>query len=109
MFVQNPYFVFINSRDRINPETSTDSSFTYAVNFPEGETFSHVVLLNCLIPKSYYLCQTNTPLDNVCQLKENSTTVTVTVPVGNYSLSTFRTTIGALLTAAAPNGLTYTL
>lgn len=109
MFVNNPYFVFINSRDRINPDTSTDSNFTYAVNFPEGETYSHVVLLNCLIPKSYYLIQTNTPFDNVFQLKENNTTVTVTVPVGNYSLSTFRTTIGALLTAASPNALTYTL
>lgn len=106
MFVQNPYYVYVNSRDRI---AGSDENFTYNIQFPEGEEFTHVVLLNALIPKSYYLIQTNTSLDNVFTLRENGVSVTVTVPVGNYSLSTFKNTIGTLLTTASPNTLTYTI
>lgn len=106
MFVRNPYFLYVNSRERLS---GTDSDFTYAVNYPEGEEFTHCVLLNALIPKSYYLIQNNTTLDDKFQLDENGTTVTITVPLGNYTLTTFKNTIGALLTAASPNGLTYTL
>ncbi len=105
MFVTNPYYVYINSRDRIS---GSDENFTYSINFPEGLDFDHVVCINCLIPKSYYLIQTG-GVENVFQLKENNTIVTVTVPVGSYLLAAFRTTIGALLTAASPNSLTYTL
>ena len=36
-------------------------------------------------------------------------TVTVSVPIGSYLLSAFKTVIGNLMTAASPNGLTYTL
>ena len=104
-FVTNPYYVYINSRER---ESGTDENFTYNIQFPDGLEFTHVVCLNVLIPKSYYLIQ-NGPLENIFQLKENNTTVTVTVPIGSYLLSSFKTVIGALLTAASPNGLTYTL
>jgi len=103
MFVQNPYYVFINSRLR---ESGTDENFTYNVQFPQGYDFTHVVCLNALIPKSYYLIQDGA---NVFQLQENNTTVTVTVPVGSYLLSAFQTTIATLLTNASPNGLTYTM
>jgi hypothetical protein len=105
MFVTNPYYVYINSRDRI---AGTDENFTYNIQFPEGFEFTHVVCLNALIPKSYYLIQDG-PLENIFQLKENNTTVTVTVPIGSYLLSAFKTVIGTLLSNASPNGLTYTL
>lgn len=106
MFVTNSYYVYINSRDR---ESGTDENFTYNIQFPPGEWgWTHVVCLNVLIPKSYYLIQTGA-LENVFQLKENNTTVTVTIPIGSYLLSAFKTTVGTLLTAASPNHLTYTL
>lgn len=105
MFVQNPHYVYINSRDRLS---GTDENFTYNIQFPDGFHFTHVVCLNALIPKSYYLIQTG-PLENIFQLNENGVTVTVTVPIGSYLLSAFKTVIGQLLTAASPNGLTYTL
>ena len=60
MFVTNPHFIYINSRDRIN---GTDENFTYNINFPSGLDFTHVVCLNVLIPKSYYLIQ-NGELEN---------------------------------------------
>jgi len=105
MFVTNPHYVYVNSRDRI---AGTDENFTYNIQFPSGFDFTHVVCLNVLIPKSYYLIQDG-PLENIFQLKENDTTVTITVPIGSYLLSAFKTTIGNLLTNASPNGLTYTL
>ena len=104
MFVTNPYYVYVNSRDRI---AGTDENFTYNIQFPDGE-YDNVVCLNALVPKSYYLIQAG-PLENIFQLKENSTTVTITVPIGSYLLSAFKTTIGTLLTNNSPNGLTYTL
>lgn len=105
MFVTNPYYVYVNSRDRIS---GTDENFTYNIQFPPGVDFTHVVCLNALIPKSYYLIQ-NGPLENIFQLQENNTVVTITVPIGSYLLAAFRSVIGTLMTNASPNGLTYTL
>lgn len=105
MFITNPYYVYINSRDR---DDGTDENFTYNIQFPDGWDFTHVVVLNVLIPKSYYLIQLG-PAENIFYLDENGTTVTVSVPIGSYLLTAFKTTIGALLTAASPNGLTYVL
>lgn len=105
MFVTNQHYVYINSRDRI---AGTDENFTYNIQFPAGLDFTHVVCLNALIPKSYYLIQDG-PLENIFQLKEDNTIVTISVPIGSYLLSAFRTTIETLLTNASPNGLTYTI
>lgn len=105
MYINNPYYVYVNSRDRIS---GTDENFTYNIQFPEGFEYDQVVCLNALIPKSYYLIQAG-GVENIFYLQENDTTVEISVPVGSYLLSAFRTTIGTLLTNASPNGLTYTL
>lgn len=105
MFVTNPYYVYINSRERIS---GTDENFTYNIQFPEGQDFTHVVILNVLIPKSFYLVQDG-PLENIFQLDEGGVRVTVIVPIGSYLLSAFKTTVSNLLTAASPHGLIYTL
>jgi len=102
-FVLNPFIVYINSRNRLS---GTDSNFTYNIGFPDGYNFDHIVCLNALIPKSYFLIQEG---NNTFELKENNTTVTITVPIGCYLLRAFQTTIGSLLTAASPNSLTYTV
>ncbi len=104
MSVLNPYYVFINSRDR---EDGTDENFTYNIAFPTGYDYDRVVVLNCLIPKSYYLIQGG--IEGTFQLRENDIIVDIHVPVGSYLLSAFRTTIGTLLSNASPNGLTYTV
>jgi len=105
MLVQNPYYVFINSRDRLS---GTDENFTYNIQFPDGWDFTHVVCLNALIPKSYYLIQADGQESNL-QLDENGTTVDIAVPIGSYLLNSFKNTLGTLLTNASPNGLIYTL
>jgi hypothetical protein len=99
----NPYLVYIDSRKRIS---GTDSNFLYNISLPQDHTFDRVVVLNALIPKSYFLIQAGY---NTFQLQENNTTVTITVPVGNYSFTAWKTEIGNLLTAASPNSLTYSL
>ncbi|HRP37415.1 MAG TPA: hypothetical protein PLS50_06430 [Candidatus Dojkabacteria bacterium] len=103
--MKNPHFVYINSRDR---ESGTDEDFTYNINFPAGLDFTHVVCLNALVPKSYYLIQ-NGSFENIFQLQEDNTIVTITVPLGNYNLQSFRKVIGELLTSNSPNGLIYTV
>lgn len=105
MLVQNPYYVYINSRDRI---AGTDENFTYNVQFPDGWDFTHVVCLNVLIPKSYYLIQED-GLENNLQLVEDGVTVNVDIPVGSYLLNSFKNTLSTLLTNASPNHLIYTL
>lgn len=100
----NKYFVYVNSRNRAS---GTDSNFTYNIQMPDdNHNFDRVVLINALIPKSFYLIQEGY---NVFELKENAATVTITVPSGCYLLGSFQNKIGALLTAASPNGLTYTV
>jgi len=105
MYILDPYYVYINSRNRL---AGTDENFTYNVNFPDGSKFTHVVCLNALIPKSYYLIQDG-PLENIFILEENGVQVTVSLPIGSYTLNAFKTTVSAALTAASPNLLTYTL
>ena len=87
MFVTNPYYVYINSRDRIS---GTDENFSYNIQFPEGFDFTHVVCLNALIPKSYYLIQSG-GVENIFYLKENLTTVTISIQNSDRNI-----TLGAL-------------
>ena len=105
MLIENPHFIYINSRDR---ESGTDENFTYNVAFPPGLEFTHVVPLNCLIPKAYYLIQDG-PLENIFILEENTVQVTISVPIGSYLMSAFKKTVSDLLTIHSPNGLTYTM
>ncbi len=59
--------------------------------------------LDALISKSYYLIQEGSH-ENTFTSTEDVVAVTITVPVGAYLLSAFRTTIGTLLSNASPNG-----
>ena len=104
-FITNPYYVFINSRDR---EDGTDENFTYNIRFPTGYEFDRVVVLNALIPKSFYLVQAEDK-ESTFYLKENDIIVKIQVPVGSYLLSAFKTAISTVLSQASPNGITYTL
>lgn len=97
------FYVYIDSRKRLS---GTDSNFTVAIPLPDDHSFTHVTLLNALIPKSYYLIQAGF---NTFQLQENTSIVTITVPIGNYTLSTFQSTISNLLSSNSPNGWTYSL
>jgi hypothetical protein len=99
----NKHFVYVNSRNRI---AGTDANFTYNIDFPPDRKFDHVVLLEALIPKSYWLVQTGY---NLFALQENNQTVQISVPTGCYALAQWMNQISALLTSASPNGWVYTV
>ncbi|HVT63452.1 MAG TPA: hypothetical protein VHD33_08210 [Legionellaceae bacterium] len=103
MTTESFFYVYIDSRKRLS---GTDSNFTYSIPLPDDHNFTHVTLLNALIPKSYYLIQVGF---NTFQLQENSNIVTITVPIGNYTLSAFESIISNLLTTNSPNGWTYSI
>lgn len=98
---EHGFIVYVNSRERVS---GTDSDFLYSIQMPQDRIMDSVVVLNALIPKSYYLIQEGF---NTFQLQEGSTIVTITVPVGSYILSGWTSTLSSLLTAASPNALTY--
>lgn len=99
--INNPYYVYVNSRNRLD---GTDSDFSYNVKFPPGLDVDHVTVLNALIPKSYYLIQLG---HNTFDLQEGNSIVTIPIPVGNYLLNAFRLTLQGLLNNYSPNGWTY--
>jgi hypothetical protein len=93
---------YLNSRNRTS---GTNSSFNVNVDIPLHETFTHVCLISASIPKSYYLIQAGY---NTFTLRENNVDTVVTIPPGNYSLTSFRSQIPLILTAASSQGWVYT-
>ena len=94
---------YINSANRI---AGTNENFTYALTMAPNETYDKVCVLFANIPVSYYLVKDGS---NTFQLKELSTTVTITVPPGNYSVNSFITVVNTLLNANSPNSWSYTM
>src|SRR5665647_1597299 len=103
MSIKQKHYVYVDSRQRLS---GTDSNFTYALNLPADEEYDRVVVLNALIPKSYYLVQTG---KNTFQLIEGTSTVTITVPVGDYVLQAWQSTLQTLLNTYSPHSWTYTI
>lgn len=68
--------------------------------------YNRVTVTQVAIPVSYYLVQKTL---NTFTLKEDSTSVPLSITPGNYSILSFSLYISALLTANSPNGLTYTV
>ena len=102
-FVGNKFIYYVNSYNRIN---GTDSSFSYQFQNLNSDEFDRVVLLSASIPKSFYLIQN---LANTFTLKENSTSVTITVPQGNYNRNSLMTVVKNLLNANSPNLWVYSI
>lgn len=97
------HFVYVNSLNRLS---GTVSDFTYNINLPVNRNFTKVVVLDALIPKSYYLIDST---DNTFTLVEGLDTATVTIPIGNYTFFSFQEVVSTQLTSASPHGWTYTV
>lgn len=103
VLITNKKIVYINSNNR---QTGTHSNFSYFFDLQQDDSFDKVVVLQMLIPKTYYLIEDGY---NTFQLQESTTTISITVTPGNYNRNSFATVIGNLLTAASPNGWTYSV
>lgn len=94
---------YIDSNNKIN---GTSSDFSIQLNLDPNDDFTHACVLQCLIPKSYYLIQAGS---NTFQLREAASTVTITVPPGNYSRRSFQSVVQSLLTVNSPNLWIYSI
>jgi hypothetical protein len=92
---------YVNSRNRTS---GTNSNFFYSLNLKDSDRYSHAVILQASIPKSYYLVVSG---QNTFTLTENGSDATITISPGNYNRKNFKTTLQTLLNAGSPNGWTY--
>jgi hypothetical protein len=98
----NKLIYYVNSYNRV---VGTDSDFTYIFNIPPNIDVNRVVVLQASIPKTYYLIED----DNYFTLTENSNSVNISLPEGNYSVTQLKQTLSQLLTSNSPLGYTYTV
>jgi len=80
--------------------------FTVTVDSDINSDYDMCSLISAQIPVSFYILQDGY---NTFTLREGIQSVNITIPQGNYSVYSFQSTIGALLSASSPNGFTYTL
>jgi hypothetical protein len=102
-----PLIVNFNSKDRVS---GTNSNFNSLPVDLGNNAFDTVCLVQASIPKSFY----NMPSGyNTFTLTENdgvtTTSVTVTIPPGNYNRINLQSVLATVLTNISPDGLTYTV
>jgi hypothetical protein len=94
---------YINSYNRIS---GTNSNFSYKFNINATINYTHVVVLQASIPKTYYLISQNY---NTFILQENATQIIIAISVGTYNKNSFRLALQNLLTNNSVNHWTYTI
>jgi len=86
--------------------TSSKNTWNIAIDINLEGDYNRITVLQSQIPVSYYVIGLGA---NTFTLTEGNSSVTVTITPANYNVFSFSTTVGALLTAASPNGYTYTI
>lgn len=100
---RNSSIYYINSASRIS---GTNGQFCYSIPIPSNSNYDRVCLLQANIPISYYIV----PLgENTFTLTEMGVPITVTVPIGNYNVNSFKTVVIALLNAASQHSWVYNI
>lgn len=98
---------YLNSANRASGIDACN--MTLQIDIPTHEVFTHAVIVEANIPKSYYLIQAGY---NFFTLEEMGENLLITIPPGNYSATSFRTVVSTLMTAAsatAGHNWTYTI
>ena len=103
MNFQNSRIEYINSANRT---VGTNENFIYTMTLAPDEQYDHVCVLFANIPISYYVIRAGF---NTFRLQELTTTVTITIPPGNYSAPSFITVVVPLMNAASPNSWIYSM
>lgn len=102
-FIKDKVLFYVNSGNQLS---STSNSFTYILDMKDYVGYDRICITQAQIPISYWIVEQGL---NTFQLRENNTTVTITIQPGNYNALSFATVIPALLNASSPNGLIYTI
>jgi hypothetical protein len=101
--VTPPLIVNFNSKDRT---TGTNSNFNSIPIDLGHNAFDTVCVVQASIPKSFTNCPSGF---NTFTLKEGVTSVTVTIPPGNYNRINLQSVLATQLNLVSPNTLTYTI
>lgn len=94
---------YVDSHQRLSGE---HNNFAYKIQLPPNNDYTHVCLLSAVIPKSYYLVQNNY---NTFILRENGVDTSISVPIGNYGATSFKTVLQGLLNSNSSQGWIYTI
>jgi hypothetical protein len=94
---------YVNSHKRLSGE---HNNFSYQIQLPPNNDYTYVCLLSAVIPKSYYLVQQGY---NSFILRENGIDTTITIPIGNYSATSFRTVVQGLLNNNTSQAWSYSI
>jgi hypothetical protein len=81
--IRSSQTVHINSAFR---QSGTDSDFTINIPLKKNNKFTHVAIIDISVPKSYYLIGEG---ENTFIVRENQVDYTITIPIGNYNISSF--------------------
>lgn len=92
--IKSQQIIHINSKFR---QSGTDDNFSMAINLRKNNNFDHVAVLSCSIPKSYYLIPAG---ENSFTIDENGTQYIITIPPGNYNITSFINVLNGLFTGA---------
>ena len=103
MSVVRSQIYYINSSNRIS---GNSSNFSYEIDIPDGSNFDSCLVLSMSIPRSYYLIRVTA---NTLILKEDTTSVTITVTPGNYDWREFSSVLTTQLNTLSPNGWVYSI
>jgi len=90
--IKSQQIVHINSAFR---SAGTDSRFDISIPLKKNNSFTHVAVLSASIPKSYYLIGQN---ENTFIIRENAVDYTITLPVGNYTITSLIYVLNNLFT-----------
>ena len=85
------FFHIVDSADRIS---GTTNNFTINIPMPTDNHYNRILVNSAVIPKSFYLIRDGY---NTFTLKEGTNLWTITIPIGNYTLTEFTVAIQALL------------
>lgn len=91
---------YIDSSKRLS---GNNSDFTYLID-TRGDNYQYVVVLQANIPKSYYLVESGY---NTFYLQEGNVNILITVPPGNYTRSSMKSTLVLILNEKSINNFIY--
>lgn len=94
---------YFNSADRIS---GSNQNYTIPIDIPTDSGFDHVAVIDASIPLSFYVI--DAPY-NKFTLTEGASSVTITIPPGNYDADNFQTELLSLLNTLSPNGFVYAM
>jgi hypothetical protein len=105
LFADRQYIIHIDSSNRISGDHQ-DGFYKVPIKNGRIQDYDRCVMLSATIPKSYYNIQEGF---NTFVVDENSTLLTITIPIGNYSAKGFASVVQGLINSeSASSGASFT-